>query len=48
MSAHEPVAWVFLSYLAIPVVAWFVFWFAGFILRKVFKKGGADQPAEGE
>lgn len=46
MVSDQAVAILFLVYLVLPVVAFFLWWLAGWFRRKVFKKGG--EPSESE
>lgn len=49
LTQDQQVALIFLGYLLVPVVLFFLYWFVGFIRRRVLKKGGGDEASnEGE
>ena len=46
MASDQTVAIWFLVYLALPVIAFFFWWLAGWVRRKILKKGGEEADAE--
>lgn len=49
MVSENQIAWIFLGYLLVPIVLLFLWWLAGWVYRKVFRKrGGEEQGVEGE